>query len=93
MYSKRFGMIAMAAAFAGGLDGFSYGSKDKTRINEIDFAPKQPPIPKGCKEYFFNSLGDFLNYNDGVYSFKCVAISDKSAIKKFQKWASKQVAV
>lgn len=48
------------------------------------------PIPKGCKEYFFNHLGEFLNKNDGIYAFKCVAINDKSAIKKFEKWVSNQ---
>lgn len=48
------------------------------------------PIPNGCKEYFFNHLGEFLNKNDGLYAFKCVAINDKSAIKKFEKWATNQ---
>lgn len=58
---------------------------------DIDFTVKTPPIPNGCKEYFFNSLGDFINYNDGVYDFKCIAMSDKSAIKKFEKWRNKQL--
>lgn len=61
-------------------------SRGGMSIDDIDFTPKQPPIPKGCKEYFFNTLGDFLNKNDGVYCFKCIAINDRSAIRKFEKW-------
>ena len=74
------------AAMAENNFGTNIGLSEK----DIDFTIKTPPIPNGCKEYFFNSLGDFINYNDGVYHFKCVAMSDKSAIKKFEKWRNKQ---
>ena len=64
---------------------------------DIDTTPKQPPIPKGCKEYFFNKEGEFYNGVDGrppilktdvVYS--CVASSNKSAKKKFDKFIINQ---
>ncbi len=55
---------------------------------DIDFDPKQPPIPKGCKEYFFNKNGGFSNryMRHDELVFKCVASNDKSAIRKFHNW-------
>jgi hypothetical protein len=89
--NKNLLSIALAFSALGDLSS-PLDTNSKTSINDIDFTPKKAPLPKGCKEYFFNSLGDFINYNDGVYTFKCVAISDKSAIKKFNKWVTNQVA-
>ena len=66
------------------------GSYGTTRIEDIDFTKKKAPLPKGCKEYYFNTLGDFLNYNDGVWCYKCIASSDRVAIDKFNKWRDKQ---
>jgi hypothetical protein len=37
---------------------------------------------KGCKEYFFNKEGKFSTIESEIV-FKCVAVNDKSAIKKF----------
>ena len=88
--NNKFIRTALALAAIGDMSNL-FDSNSKTSINDIDFTPKEVPLPKGCKEYFFNSLGDFLNHNDGVYTFKCVAISDKSAIKKFNKWVNNQV--
>ena len=87
---KSFELMALAAALSGRFDGLSAGRKNGVRLNDIDFTPKKPLVPKGCKEYFFNHLGDFLNKNDGLYCFKCIAISDKSATKKFEKWVARQ---
>jgi hypothetical protein len=50
--------------------------------------PKEKPVPKGAKTYWFNEQGEFstdhMLKTDCV--FKCVAINDKSAIKKFKRW-------
>lgn len=64
--------------------------KKKKKAGTLTVNGKLPPrpIPKGCKEYFFNYLGDFINHNDGVYAFRCIALNDKSAIKKFEKWVN-----
>ena len=47
----------------------------------------QPRPPKGTKEYFFNEHGTFLNedtnWNHTV--FKCYAMNEKNAVKKFKK--------
>jgi hypothetical protein len=58
------------------------------------------PIPKGCKEYFFNKEGEFYNGVDGRppilktdVVFSCVASSNKSAIKKFNKFITKNKTI
>jgi hypothetical protein len=77
---KGLGSIMMAAAMLS-LDTPLRNTK-KTSIDDIDFNPKKPPIPKGCKEYFFNQEGKFSTIESEIV-FKCVAVNDKSAIKKF----------
>jgi hypothetical protein len=49
--------------------------------------------PKGSKEYWFNEEGEFYNGVDRCLAirkedvvFHCIAISNKSAIKKFKKY-------
>lgn len=56
-----------------GMDGGS--EKRNLRPEDINIKPKNLPPPKGCKEYSFH---------DG--EFKTIAISEKSAIKKYKKW-------
>lgn len=58
-------------------------------MQRIDFTPAIPPIPKGCKEYAFDIHGEFSK--DGYPKmlrvdvvFKCIALNDKSAIRKFK---------
>jgi len=50
--------------------------------------PRKPP--KGAKEYFFNERGEFsterMLKTDVV--FKCYAVNDKNAIRKFKKYKS-----
>ena len=49
-------------------------------------------IPRGCKEYFFNDDGFCYNAKkNNEYSFSCIAMSEKSATKKFNKWKSKKL--
>jgi len=46
---------------------------------------EEPPIPKGCKEYWFREDGSFETeriLRTKIF-FKCYAINNKSAIKKF----------
>lgn len=55
--------------------------------------PKQEPIyvpPSGTKEYFFNSIGEFSTVKmlKSECVFKCFAINDKNAKRKFNKWAT-----
>lgn len=50
---------------------------------------KRPP--SGTREYFFNIEGVFSTDHmlKTDYVFKCLAINDKNAIKKFNKWRAK----
>ena len=88
---KNMGML-MALAGMGAMSGYPDNNFRDTRSEDIPFEPKQPVIPKGCKEYWFDIDGCYPNWagRDQVV-FKCIAISEKSAIRKFNKWKLKNV--
>jgi hypothetical protein len=81
MKSNALSMMAMAMAMN------SSESMMFTGRGEEMEAPfhKEPKTPKGAKEYFFNSYGEFSN--DGTLRseivFKCYAINDKNALRKY----------
>ena len=56
--------------------------------------PKEPIIPKGHIHYWFRIDGTFLNEKQSERMlkeecvFKCFALNDKNAIKKFEKWSN-----
>ena len=60
--------------------------------NESNKEPKEPIIPKGHVHYWFRIDGTFLNekQNERMLKeecvFKCFALNDKNAIKKFKKF-------
>lgn len=60
--------------------------------NESNKEPKEPIIPKGQFHYWFRIDGTFLNEKQSERMlkeecvFKCFAINDKNAIKKFEKF-------
>jgi len=89
---KGLGAIMMAAALMADLNS-PLDRNSKLSINDIDFKPKDPPIPNGCQYYYFDVLGDCRNWDNGEYEFKCIAISQKSAQKKFDKWLKSKVVV
>jgi hypothetical protein len=85
MKSNALIMMAMAAAMSEGSSMIFTGSgEDDARI----FIPKEPMPPNGTKEYFFNSFGGFsieqMLRTETV--FKCYAINNKNAIRKFKRW-------
>ena len=80
MKGKAMAYVLMAMAFS--------GAPPSVDVDNIAAIPPDKPIPKGCKEYFFNKNGGFrtdkIRRDECV--FICVAANDKSAIKKFKKW-------
>lgn len=42
-------------------------------------------IPNGCKKYYFTKSGEYFTEKPNGYEivFECIAINNKSAIKKF----------
>ena len=42
----------------------------------------EPPIPKGCKVYYFLENGSI---SDTPTQYKVIALNEKSAIKKFKR--------
>lgn len=88
MKSKIGALAAMAIMFDGMAQSPIY--TPNKRVEDFNGNMPEPPAPKGCQWYYFDHTGSFINKNDGLYAFKCIASSDKSAIKKFNKWAEKQ---
>ena len=85
--AMRMGMLGLIGSMiAGGMD--MYDPTHHTEIDDRPRAPVIPPTPKGCKEYFFNEMGEFsdtkMRRDECV--FTCIAINDKNAMKKFNKW-------
>lgn len=72
----------------------NYNRNGRSRLdhrNVTTYQPK-PPVPKGCKEYYFNADGTFRhNLLDKPYHWYCVASSDKIAINKFNKNNPQQI--
>lgn len=81
-------MYAMAAMT---MDGIGTDNGD-TRPEKITGKLPEKPLPKGCKEYFFNINGGFSTekMRRGEVVFKCVALNDKNAKRKFQTWYNKE---
>jgi hypothetical protein len=89
---KLSGYLALAMSMAMMADTSQFGDVDRNGKPWDDVSKDLFIVcPKGCFKYYFNSLGYFTKdkpmdreeYGDCI--FTCVAINDKSAIKKFNK--------
>jgi len=83
--SRMKGYLAMAMAMSMMAGKMPMLEKEPVIVS----TEKRPPA--GTKEYFFNALGEFSTDKmlKSECVFKCVAINDKSAVKKFNKWKLK----
>lgn len=82
MKSKMLMLALMAGAFGG------TANKSDLRSEDIDTTPKEPPIPKGCKRYYFYDDGTFIHTQSYQSVFNCIARTDKKAKEKFNKFNS-----
>lgn len=66
---------------------------NKIYKERVDSSPIIPKPPSGTREYFFNQNGEFSNTRmlKSECVFKCNAINDKNAYRKFTKWKSTKV--
>ena len=81
--------IMLTALAMGGNSFIASGHDD-----EIDMVlPIGEKPPSGTKEYFFNSSGEFSNQSmrKDETVFKCFAINDKNAKRKFNLWKSQNL--
>lgn len=96
MSKKLIGMFAALTALSD-LMLNAGGSSGTTRIEDINFTPKQAPLPKGCKYYWFSYNGECESFTEVPYRtpnyvvYETIASSDKVAINKFNKWKQKQL--
>ena len=85
-------IILQTILMAGIAEEFNSPNPNKAR-KFTPSKPQNPIIPKGCKEYHFTMSGDFdttkTKWNDINYMFSCVAINEKKAIEKFNKFKNK----
>lgn len=56
-----------------------FDNNRKLSEKDIDFTPKVPPVPKGCKKYVFK---------ESFGTLEVIAINEKSAMKKYNKWCA-----
>lgn len=59
----------------------SYGNN--ILIEDSDILPKEKPIPKGCKRYYYNKTGLCLKSVSEIY-FDC--LKPQKADEKYQHW-------
>lgn len=93
MKPNRLSILAMATMLA----SFAQTSEIDYYEGEKEFnkEPKEPIIPKGHIHYWFRIDGTFLNEKQNKRMlkeecvFKCFALNDKNAVKKFNQWYSK----
>lgn len=77
MLSSLAMMVAMAEA------GYNHTPESKPRKIRIPTNRKDEIKPKGVKEYWFDIFGEFKNEACLEYYFKCFALNDKNAKRKF----------
>lgn len=84
MNQKVAALTAVALAMSGGQSMMITGRKDDMKV----YLPKEPICPKGAREYFFNSRGELntSNIKKDAVAFKCFAINEKNAKRKFRNW-------
>lgn len=85
---SKYMMMALAMASLPAMNN----SRSNKGPKEIQYKPVEKPIPNGCKQYWFDEYGDFRTdkMRKDLIVFSCVAQSDKSAIKKYQRWLQNQ---
>lgn len=83
----KLGLLAMAAALmSGGYEPNAINNGNPLLPEDIDTTPKMPPIPKGCKRYFYNKEGVCNEGRHEVY-FDCM--KPRNAATKFENWKLK----
>ena len=78
--------ILLASAMMGG----GLAQPSSRRGEDIEPTKKEPPIPKGCKKYWFDEYGAYSAYDTGDIVFTCIALSRERAVAKFNKFKQLQ---
>lgn len=82
---KILGILA-AMGMMGGMSGgspTSHLNRDNVRLNT-----KRPPVPRGCKRYFYNEDGIC---SDGVHTIYFDAMTERKAGEKYERWKQNQI--
>jgi hypothetical protein len=71
-------LTTMAAMFDQSMYNYDKPTR-RTKVSELDFTPKERPIPKGCQKY---------TYKERFGILEVIAMNEKSALKKYNKWCA-----
>jgi hypothetical protein len=83
---KNLMLTSLAMMVAMSEQGYTQTPKSNVRKSRLPTNRKDEVIPKGVKEYFFTESGHFFNsMPTGSYTifYKCFALNDKNAKRKF----------
>jgi hypothetical protein len=80
--------LLLAALAMSGNSFIAHGGGDDMFVSRIKSHSRPAKPPNGTKEYWFNQQGEFstTGMKRDEIAFKCVAINDKNAIRKFNRF-------
>jgi hypothetical protein len=78
----KLGMLAIMTAMMG--SGYAENS-NSILPEDIDTTPKEKPVPKGCKRYYYNKNGICCKSESEVYFD---AMKASKAREKYERWLS-----
>lgn len=78
---KSLGILAALSL----MSGYNPSLGQDFEASDVNIIPHTKRPPNGCKEYFFNSNGEYSTKQmlKSETVFKCFAVNDKNAIRKF----------
>ena len=82
-------LIPLALMAESGFVDSSFSDNRRTKESEIDFAPKIPPIPKGCQRVYYNENGICCMSESKIYFD---ARTPSNANKKYKRWCEINLA-
>jgi len=71
-------LTTMAAMFDQAMHNYDKPIR-RTKLSDLDLKPKERPIPKGCQKY---------TYKEPFGTLEVIAMNEKSALKKYNKWCA-----
>jgi hypothetical protein len=85
---REYALLGIMAAIAL-QENRGFVENERSEIPDFKSPKRPPPIPKGCKRYWFDKDGRCFDFEILHSVYDCIALSEKRAIDKFNKIQSK----